>query len=342
MARWSRDKLVYALLHIRTSRRSMALQNVVLIYNKYLLQFLNSLKNVDNVAREQVRSVLKTAGVLAIDHESSEYISMSPGDLQTDDCILPGVALSALVAGVTGGSHIANAFIALLDVLSVTFHAKDEVLATQVLRAISAIQSGSLDAKEQLSAIFHEDVHAKLRQLMAVTHNLLNPRDEKGMKDGEQGSGESEKGKESETQKDGEKDVDDAGSEFMDALAGSSIATVAKEIADELVESELLKDFDTDPSKLDFASLLDPNSKLGSVAKLVTSKLHDQLGSGKLDQGKLMTEVMSMFGKLNTGGGAANSNPLLAQVMSMAGQMGGKGNASQKVRSRLQNKLSKR
>lgn len=276
----------------------MALNNVVQIYNKYLLQLLTSLKDVSSESRDHVRSVLKAAGVLAIDHESSEYIALRDGELLTEaSIVLPGVPLSKLLSGVSKGKDVARTFIALIDVLAATYHASDEVLATQSLRAIIAVQSGSADAEDQVSAIFHDIVHSRLQTLVGVVRSYQSPTPP----------------------------TEEKGNAFMDALAGSSISTIAKEIADELVDSDLLKDFGTDPTKIDFASLLDPTSKLGGVAKIVSSKLHDQLGSGKLDQGKLMTEVMAMFGKLNTGSGNAADNPLLAQVMSLAGQMGSAG-----------------
>lgn len=288
----------------------MALSNVVLIYNKYLIQLLTSLKDVDVPARDHVRSVLKVAGVLAIDHESSEYISINSGAAIADDSqVIPGITLGDLVSGVTGGHRVSGIFVALLDVLSATHAAKDAVLATQALRAIGAVQNGLPDARQQISAIFADDVQSRLTALMDVLSAATRERSEAGQR--------------------GEPD---AGNAFMDALAGSSIANIAKEIADDLVDSDLLKDFGTDPSKIDFASLLDPTSKLGGVAKLVSTKLHDQLGSGKLDQGKLMGEVMSMFGKLNTSG-STTQNPLMSQVMDMAGHMSAAGR--QKTRSRI-------
>lgn len=310
----------------------MALCDVVKIYNKYLLLLLTSLKDVDHAARDNVRLVLKLAGVLAIDHESSKYITVNDGKILTDDClILPDVRLESLIAGVAGGHKVAQKFLPLLDVLSATYHARDNVLATQSLRAIIAVQSGSSDASDQVSAIFDDEVNARLLAYAAVVLSDAPPPVNLPASTATTETTEST-------------ESTSTGNAFMDALAGSSIATVAKEIADDLVDSDLLKDVGTDPSKIDFASLLDPSSKLGGVAKLVSSKLHAQLGSGKLDQGKLMTEVMSMFGKLNTTNAAAADNPLLSQVMNMAGQMGAAHNRPPRTQksAKLQTKLSKR
>lgn len=272
------------------------MSNTVLIYNKYIVQLLTDLKNIDSSAKDAVRTVLKTANVRAIDGESDQYIRLNVGT--EDPLLLPGVRTSALIVS-PSQSAVARPFLVLLSVLAATHHAKDEVLATQVLRAISAVQSGSADVQVHLSAIFDDDIQSRLQVLVQMTKETPSVEipvvDTPSVVEGP-----------------------DEGNAFMESLAGSSIATIAKEIADELVDSELLKDFGSDPTKIDFASLLDPNSKLGGVAKVVSSKLHDQLGSGKLDQGKLMSEVMSMFNNLN--GGA--ENPLLTQVMSMAKQMG--------------------
>lgn len=279
--------------------------SVFLIYNKYLLQLLTALREVNLTAKESVRAVLKAAGVRAIDPESERYITMAAGNLgpgAEDALILPGVRLSSLIADVTGGALIAAPYTALLDVLAATYHADDDVLATQALRAISAVQSGSPDAQGHVAAIFDDEVQARLNELIRVI------RAQAGVPQGTPAPSGEDAGE------------DERGNAFMDALAGSSIAKIAREIADELVDSEALKDLETDPSKIDFASLLDPTSKLGGIAKHVSTKLQEQLGSGKLEQGKLMQEVMTMFGNLNNTGSA--DNPLLSQVMNMARQMG--------------------
>lgn len=323
--------------------------DVVRIYNNYLVQLLNALKEIDTGSK--VRSLLKAASIRAVDRESAKYITLTNGELLSGEnaMILPSVKYSSLVACVTGGEHVARPYVALLDLLSATYQVEDDVLATQVLRAISAVQARAPEAQAQVSAIFDDEVQARLRILISVSNEdpaLTSapgpsipsaPFSPNSQQEAGQGAPESE-----------------AGSAFMDALAGSSIATIAKEIADELVDSDLLKDFGTDPAQIDFASLLDPSSKLGGIAKLVSSKLHDQLGSGKLDQGKLMTEVMSMFGNLNGGG----DNPLLSQVMQMAKQMGANtgsgggpkmpapsmagGTRATTARNKLQEKLAKR
>lgn len=278
--------------------------DVVSIYNKYLVQLLSALKAVDAKSKESVRAVLRLAGIKAIDHESTKYILLpTEEDLGEDIKVLPGIRVSMLVDGVVGGVQVARPFMALLCVLACTYRADDESLAVQTLRAISAIQSGASDASAHIAAVFDEDVQEQLVSLQAILSS-------KSEMDGNQ----VEPGSEFETK----------GDAFMEALEGSSIASIAKEIADELVDSELLKDIGSAPT-FDFASLLDPSSKLGGIAKLVSTKLQDQLGSGKLDQAKLMSEVMSMFGNLSAGGanmGGESSAPLLSQVMSMAQQMG--------------------
>lgn len=315
--------------------------DVVSIYNKYLVQLLSALKAVDAKSKESVRAVLRLAGIKAIDHESTKYILLpTEDDLGEDIKILPGIRVSMLVEGVAGGVQVARPFMALLCVLACTYRVDDESLAVQTLRAISAIQSGASDASAHIAAVFDEDVQERLVSLQAI----LSSKSEMDGKQAEPGS-----------------DFESKGNAFMEALEGSSIASIAKEIADELVDSDMLKDIGSDPTKIDFASLLDPSSKLGGIAKLVSTKLQDQLGSGKLDQAKLMSEVMSMFGNLSAGGasmGGESAAPLLSQVMSMAQQMGANigggggprmpppsstgGERGVTARARLQEKLARR
>lgn len=331
------NRLVYTML---TSNQ----KNVVLIFNKYLVQFLTTIRNINSTARETVKTILKQASVKAIDNQSDCYITThsKQGSEDTDALSLhlfPGVCVSDFVVGIEGGEEIARPFALLLAVLSAAHASNDAALASQAIRAISAIQSKSFNAPAQIAAIFDEDVHNRLLKL--VNHMSLTPTDTDATTN-------SHSLVESQ-------DVEDGSNAFMDALAGSSIATIAKEIADDLVDSDLLKDFATDPASIDFASLLDPTSKLGGIAKVVSSKLQDQLGSGKLDQGKLMSEVMTMFGSL---GGNGGDNPLLSQVMKMAKQMGGErgggggpkmppsstpgGDRGASSRARLVDKLAKR
>lgn len=319
-------------------------KNVVLIFNKYLVQLLTTLKNTDARAKDSLKLVLKQVNVKAIDNQSDRYITLHSkqvsGDIDAFSLqVFPGVCISDLIMGIDGGEESARPFALLLAVLSAAHLSDDAVLARQTIRAISAIQSKSSDALAQVASIFDEDVRNRLQNL--VDHVvptvpevivLASPQASVDINIEEDGS-----------------------NAFMDALAGSSIATIAKEIADDLIDSDLLKDFGTDPSSIDFASLLDPTSKLGGIAKVVSSKLQDQLGSGKLDQGKLMSEVMTMFGNL---GGNGKDNPLMSQVMNMAKHMGSQqgagggprmpppqtpgGERGASSRARLVEKLSKR
>lgn len=340
--------------------------DVVSIYNTYLVQLLSALKEVDTKSRESVRAVLRLAGVKAIDHESTRYINLSSDsesilgtstgtgtdtdtytDTDTDGgeadvTILPGVHVSMLVEGVTGGAKVARPFVALLQVLSATYRAGDDSLATQAVRAISAIQSGAKDAPAHVAAVFDDDVQSRLRSLQTILAQCAP------LPHGTDGPG-------------SDTDLDLKGNAFIKAMEGSSIGTIAKEIMEEMADSDLLNDIEADPGNISIAGLLDPTSKLGSIAKLVGAKLQDQLGSGKLDHSKLMGEVMSMFGDLGEGGAMAGGpgggvNPLLSQVMKMAQQMGANmgagptmppaapagGERGATARARLQDRLARR
>ena len=119
----------------------------------------------------------------------------------------------------------------------------------------------------------------------------------------------------------------------MDFLEGSKIGQLAKEITQDI---EIDKLNIKDPSELlNVESMFSgENNVLGDIISKVGNKVASKINSGELKHEDLLSEAMSMMGKLNMGGGA---NPFIDEMMKTA--MSGNGvSPNLPRRSRIKNK----
>lgn len=125
-----------------------------------------------------------------------------------------------------------------------------------------------------------------------------------------------------------------ASSGFEEALANSSIGSIAKDIAKEI-------DIDSLNIKKPEDMFSAENSQfIGDIVTKVTSSLHKKMQNGSLNQEKLMGEAMNLFSSMNGG----PSGDMLSEMMKNMSKSFGGGNrhSGPAARSRLSKKLADR
>jgi hypothetical protein len=127
--------------------------------------------------------------------------------------------------------------------------------------------------------------------------------------------------------------------EMFDTIFTGKLASIAKELAEETASSFNFKE----DSTLEEATkqLFSNPSNLSSVMKTVSEKLEERMQSGELNQDELMTEAMSMMGKMGSIPGLSNifnnmanlnkvgKNPKVQQM-----------SKQEKIKARLRNKVN--
>jgi hypothetical protein len=124
--------------------------------------------------------------------------------------------------------------------------------------------------------------------------------------------------------------------DLFDGLFTGKLASIAKELAEETAGS---LSFSEDATLEDATKQLFSNpSNLSSVMKTVSEKLDERMKSGELNQEELMTEAMSMIGKMGSIPGLSNlfnnipnmaKNPKVQQM-----------SRQEKIKARLRNKVN--
>ena len=130
--------------------------------------------------------------------------------------------------------------------------------------------------------------------------------------------------------------------DFM-GLGNSKIGQLAKEISESIDISNIKVDSPEDIMKLmDFSN---SNNLLGDIIKKASSKVQEQMASGKLKQEDLLSEamsMMSMLGKNNGGAGGAGGNPMSGIFDMMSAFSGNPMMRKASVKDRLKRKVDSR
>ena len=170
-----------------------------------------------------------------------------------------------------------------------------ETLFNKVVGFITTIQHNSEesnDFKEELDEILDDDLKAILLR--------ITPKLSKNIPSGT------------------ENVAPDMGSMFGEMAKNSKIASLAKEISEEIDISSINIEKPEDIMKLmDFSG---DNNVMGNIIKKVSSKISDKINSGDLKQDDLLGEAMNMMSMMGGKGGMGGlgdmlNNPMIAELM---------------------------
>jgi hypothetical protein len=317
-----------------------ATQDLVGVYNRYLVQLLVTLKERDPAAKRALARNYR-----AIDTASDEYVRFGAANLPharfadlgrdqmlgdadvLDAPLLPDVPLRALLTRqpqLPAEAPLAHRLRSLLYLLSVlaSAHAPGPAgeggaaLVRQVLQTVAALQrasaDGAGDAATLIEAVLDDDIrpvlvrlHEEMAEANAASAAAASAAGGNDASDASGASGASDM-----------PDMPDINP--LKGFENSKIADLAKEISEEINLDDL-----NVPDMFDFSKLGDSNSALGSIVSKVGSKIQKKLQSGEVSQQDLMTEAMSMLAAFNgggagaggSGGAGAAGNVMLQQAM---------------------------
>lgn len=310
----------------------MDLKNKIIhAFNKFFINLIKDIKLVNDDINIRVKKNYKM-----IDKSSDIYLLFFRNqfedvnvqdltlDVIKDSYILEDITINDVISGLTSDKDIKVfwTYLYILYINMLMYNENSELLFTNVLTIISKIQSGS-DCEELFDNILDDDISYLLNKIV----------DNK----------ETESVQQNDTQNDTPPPLLP---DFMND-SSSVICNLAKEISNEIDISNIKTDSTEDILKLlDFNS---SNNIVGNIIQKVSSKIHDKINNGQLNQQDLFGEAMNMMSKLNMGGeGFADilNNPMMANMMkNMKGGKAVPNNALIKKNSakeRLRSKLNER
>ncbi len=83
----------------------------------------------------------------------------------------------------------------------------------------------------------------------------------------------------------------------------SQFMNIAKEVANDIDVSKIMSSSDTDSGMPNIGNILQHSGLLTDIVSTVTSKIHDKLNSGELNQQDLIKEAMGVMSSMGGGGG---------------------------------------
>jgi hypothetical protein len=331
-------------------------ETLVRVYNKFLVDMLLAFKRDNPSLKQALKQKHK-----AIDSESDRYLRhaerclprqrlVSP-DLEVQKALddpdimrfepLEGLQMSDLLGqdrNSEADRKSLTAYLYVLGTICATLKESEDESCTEparvqlvssVLRFLSKAQTHGLVRADVIeSGIMDDDISELLRRVAVSQADVI-----------------------------AESDVDvevDSEDPLLRSLANSKIADIAREITEEIDLSKLPNapaDGETiDPSKfLDFSSLGDSGSLLGSIVTKVGAKLQNKLASGELKHQDLLSEAMTLMRSVDSrgggGGGGGGMGPLFQEALKAAAGAGagtGSSGGSSSVRDRLREKHARK
>jgi hypothetical protein len=284
---------------------SQTREKVIRTFNKFFGEFLKDVKTIS----EDLRSVVK-ANYKVIDKNSTEHLYLFKEEFDSEFIKkislndVDGIATKKVAKDITIGdlskasstkSLFIFKYIYILSILVIVYNdmidsideESSNTLFIEVTKAIVVADKGECD----FDNIIDEDIKSLLIQFAQRERLDQTQQKEK---------------------------ADSGFSGIFDNIENSFIGNLAKEISEDINIDDLNIENPADILKMmDFSS--GNNNVVTDIVKKVTSKLQDKIGSGELDQNKLINEVMGMMGKMGGGGGGGGDANPLSSLMSMMG-----------------------
>lgn len=272
-------------------------KKVAYAFNKFYLDLINDVKSYDEELKKIVKAKFKVFDKTALSHIEAFNAQVAQGKNDQDVELIPGMRMSVMVEDMDEANrNIMKSYYYIFRCLSSIYDDEDDNMIDVVLEIIGKVRGGE-DVTSEIDGVFDDDLKKDLNALRTVLVDVTkNPSVEETMK----------------------------------MFENSMIGSLAKEISEEINVKDLnIKD----PSELlDFQNM-SGNNVLGDIVSKVSSKIQTKIQDGKINQGDLISEAMSMIGMLNNFGGAAGgsggakggSNGLMEMMANINKTMGGAG-----------------
>lgn len=263
-------------------------------FNKFYLDLINDVKSYDDELKKIVKAKFKVFDKTALSHIEAFNAQVAEGKNEQDVELIPGMRMSIMIEDMDDSNrNVMKSYYYIFRCLSSIYDDEDDNMIDVVLEIIGKVRAGE-DVTSEIDSVVDDDLKKDLNALRTVLVDVTkNPSVEETMK----------------------------------MFENSMIGSLAKEISEEINVKDLnIKD----PSELlDFQNL-SGNNVLGDIVSKVSSKIQTKIQDGKINQGDLISEAMSMIGMLNNFGGAAGgskggSNGLMEMMANINKTMGGVG-----------------
>lgn len=286
-------------------------RDIVLVYNRYLVELLVILKTHGGPAASRA---LTAARHRAVDASSDAYIRHAiardlaglvtraedvldaTGELMSSDVLLAGLPLADLLlpGGETplsgGEAGHSRALIHILATLAAAHAPDEQALEKQTLAVIARLQKPAMGDAAGPGALLEAVLEDDVRGLLELCRKHLGPS----------------------TPDDIEK-----------MLESSKLGAFAREMLDDIGPDALVGLTKDPATAFDLAQITDENSPIGSIVKKAGSKLVAKLTSGELNKDELITDLVKMMGAFGGDRGANMPNGMSDVMTTMTGMLQG-------------------